>query len=739
MLIKAPQLRSGGRDPIVWDLIEWFDQEKYLKIPEESRMSKLNMEELGMIAREADRIRQDYRYAARNYFWISDKNGRDVLMQLWDGQELVLQKMEDMKARGKSQKVIVIKARQLGMSIFGCSLLFWVTAFRTNRQGLLVSEDDDQTTNLFNTKLSSMYRMLPWWLRPKASSFTIDKGIVFDVKNKADGMGLNSRIGLQWSNRKGGVGQGYTLNVFHGSEFTKWMDFSKVLETGLKHALVRSPETMAILESTAQGAGTPSHEFYNKCANMAEKSDWESLFLPYFFEKTYVITPPVGWKPDEKERRRKETVYDNWVCCANRQCARFFNRKIHSGVRDGQACPQCKAGLLAPYVLKDDQNYFITNEIINASDPKIIKQEMALTAEEAFVAMGDQIFSEKAIENLEYTCTREAAKRFQRGFFDKFGVFHGYHLDDMKRQCHCEGCTAFHEGEEQHVWIWEKYIPGARYHIGVDIGYGKGQDYSVAWVNRVGAPGQPDSHVATMRSNIIEPIDFAYQLFKLGRMYGDAEIAVEYNSPGNSTADQLLNNLFYPNVYKRKGQQVFNTTGGNQFHWLTMSNTKPKLIVTMDRWLKEGIFNVKDPTLLEEVKTFTKERDSVATGASRGSNDDTCVAAMICLYTSHQSDYEQDGGIVPTKVDDSPENCMYRMDCTRCGLVWGADNPSMFRKCPSEKCGCLFIKATRNLNVNISKAQDPQRDIRDRYPVPDGADASWEEDDNPKIKDYALL
>ena len=551
-------------------------------------------------------------------------------------------------------------------------------------------------------------------------------------------MGLNSRIGIQWSNRKGGVGTGYTLNAFHGSEFTKWKDFSQVLERDLKHALVRSPETMAVLESTAQGAGTPSHDFHERCARMAEKSEWESLFLPYFFEKKYVISPPNGWKPDEKEQRRREVVFENWVCCSNQFCARFFSRKIHSGLRDNQTCPQCKTGILNPYHLKDEQNYFITNEIANATDPKLVKQEMALTAEEAFISMGDQIFSEKAIENLEYTCGRKEAKNFKRGFFDKFGHLHGYHLDDLSRKCHQNGCTAFHDGEEQHVWVWEDYIPGARYQIGVDVGYGKGQDYSVAWVNRVGSPGCPDVHVATMRSNIIEPIDWAYQLTKLGRIYNDPEMAVEYNAPGNSTADQLLNNLFYPNLYKRKGQQVFNNSGGTQYHWLTMQNTKPTLIVTMDRWLKEGILNARDPNLLKEIKTFTKERDSVATGASLGSYDDTVVAAMICLYTAHQGDYEADGGITPMKVDDTPENCMYKMSCTRCHKEWGADNPSLFKQCIS--CRSLFITASRNLNINVTKIQDPNREVRDYDITPDGFGSSWgPEEHDDRVKDYASL
>ena len=727
----------GTQDLYVQDLIDYFNDPRFLKVPEAQRMSKLTDQDLSVISDEVYRIQEDFRYAARNYFKVSTKEGDTVPFVLWDGQELLLQKLEDMKRRGKPAKVCLIKARQLGMSMFGCGLVAWKCMFMPNRNGMIVSEDQDQSENLFNKYLSPIYRQLPWWLRPVNSSFALDKGIIFDHPAKTGVVGLNSTIRIQWSNRKGGLGQGYRLNIFHGSEFTSWDNLRESLQEDLKYALVNSPDTIGILESTAKGAGTASHRFYNKCVEMAENAEWEAVFLPYFFETTRVLAPPSGWRPDKDDLKMREVVYENWCKCSNKLCGRYFNRKTPKGISDDSICTVCGIGKLGPYTLTDDQIFFMVNEKAQATDEeelKSIKQELSLTAEEAFISKGEQVFSAKSIENVEHCVSR--AKTPMKGFLDRYGYFHGFHQDDIDRKCHDANCSIRHISDEHNLWIWDKPITNARYQIGADVGYGKGKDYSVAIVNKVGVTGSPDYHVATLRSNLIDPLSFAYELSKLGKYYNDAEIAVEYNAPGNSTADQLLNNLTYPNCYRRKAQDISKTSGG-MYHWLTMRNTKPKLIVTMDRWLKDEIYIVRDNRFLEEIKVFTKE-DTIMTdtGAAAGFNDDILMAAMIALYTAHQGDYEDNNGIIPTKVERTAENCDYAMSCDRCSERWGADDPREINRCPF--CQSMFVRASRNFANKPIVSEDPQNSIRDFDQDPDGWGSSWETQSKSGVVDFSL-
>lgn len=691
----------SSRDKLVADIIAYFDSDKFLvkdaKNPDDLRLRRLGLlspSDAKIIESELLKCSEDYRYAAGNYFCISDKDGNDQLMSLWDGQELLLQRMEDMKARGKPQLVIAIKARQLGLSMFGCSMVFWNSVFKRNKKGLIVSEDLVQSQNLFSSYLSPLYRQLPWWLKPQSSVFKED-GIVFDKPAKEGGMGLNSSIAVQWASRKGGLGQGYKLNAFHGSEFTAWDNLAESLEQDLKYALVRQPSTIGILESTAKGAGTPSHAFYNKCEALAEQSDWEAVFLPYFFEKTRVMAPRKGWRPEKEDLRMREVVYANWTVCDNKKCLRYVNRKSSTGVRDGEKCPSCKIGTLGPYTLTDEQIYFMVNERLNSSAQRNIDQELALTVEEAFVAEGEQVFSKQSIKALEYMV--QTANPPLPGFMDKHGFFHGYREDDLDRKCHLDGCKIWHGGEIQNIRVWEKPRTGESYQIGADIGYGKGKDYSVATVIRVGRSGGRDYQCATLRSNIIEPLEFAYLIAKLAKWYNEAQVAIEYNTPGNSTADHLAKVLNYPNIYR---ERATNST----LHWVTNQKSKPKIIITLDRWLKEEIFIARDKLLLDEIKVFTKAVDSVSTGAEQGFNDDCLMSAMIALYTAHAGDYEDNLGIVPQKIDKDPTTCLYRMDCTACHKMWGSDNPRMMDNCPF--CKSMMIRATRNMSVQMDTSSD---------------------------------
>jgi uncharacterized CHY-type Zn-finger protein len=156
-----------------------------------------------------------------------------------------------------------------------------------------------------------------------------------------------------------------------------------------------------------------------------------------------------------------------------------------------------------------------------------------------------------------------------------------------------------------------------------------------------------------------------------------------------------------------------------------MVNTKPKLIVTMDRWLKDGVYIVNDSRLLEEIKVFTRTDDiGKQMGASTGFHDDIIMAAMIAVYTAHQGDFEDNNGIQPTKVEKTPENCDYRMSCDRCLEVWGADDPKEIRRCPY--CNSIFVRANRNQHVIAVQKEDPHNEHRDYDPDPEGYLCSWD-------------
>ena len=97
------------QDLEVAQLIEHLNQEDKFE-----RLDNLTPSEVRVILRELDHCRRDFIYAARNYFYITTKTLQNKLFSLWPAQELILEKVLELKAKGLPQKIIVIKARQLG-------------------------------------------------------------------------------------------------------------------------------------------------------------------------------------------------------------------------------------------------------------------------------------------------------------------------------------------------------------------------------------------------------------------------------------------------------------------------------------------------------------------------------------------------------------------------------------------------------------------------------------------------
>ncbi len=112
------------RDPGVQTMIEYLDKDLPLKhriseedwvgMPSSEKFALASPQDRQAIMEQARDCANDFTYAARNYFWITTKKKQDQLFSLWEGQYLILQKYYELKSKGRAQKIILIKARQLG-------------------------------------------------------------------------------------------------------------------------------------------------------------------------------------------------------------------------------------------------------------------------------------------------------------------------------------------------------------------------------------------------------------------------------------------------------------------------------------------------------------------------------------------------------------------------------------------------------------------------------------------------
>src|SRR6516165_9160035 len=106
-------------------------------------------------------------YFLDTYAHIYDATSREwVPFRLWHSQLQTLQSVAD------NRLVIILKARQLGLTWLMLGYALWLLLFRPAATVLLFSRRDDEAIDLLRTRLRGMYDRLPAWLRVRA--FPVD-------------------------------------------------------------------------------------------------------------------------------------------------------------------------------------------------------------------------------------------------------------------------------------------------------------------------------------------------------------------------------------------------------------------------------------------------------------------------------------------------------------------------------------------------------------------------------------
>lgn len=408
------------QDREVFELIEHLNQPG-----KKGDWLALTKEEIAVVLGEVDRCRKDFVYAARNYFWITSKDFGDKLLTLNESQELIYQKMLEIKEKigttDKAVKLVIIKGRQLGCSTLIEALIAWRTIFFRNVNALVVSYDRGHTADVLFPIMQTVYDRLPWWLQPECASRRIDEGLYFatrDPKLRSENPGMNSRVYVKAANTTTSVGMGFRLNAVHVSEFAAFDEKTAktIIDEEMRHAIVDNCNSFAVLESTAKGANKYAHTLWKKCEELAEQADWYPLFLPAFFESKRKILPPPKWKIAKQELMIRDQVVSQWLRCDNQLCLGYHIRTVQGQDRSGVNCPTCNTGKLHPYILTDSQIYFMEYHRLNSARDeeatKKLKQELCCSGDE-------MVSTEKGIVRLRNSAEARYLETGEKnGWFD---------------------------------------------------------------------------------------------------------------------------------------------------------------------------------------------------------------------------------------------------------------------------------------------------------------------------------
>ena len=531
---------------------------------------------------------RDARQYMERLLWIRTKEGRETRLVLKPAQRRLMEAVEEQERQGKPVRIIVLKARQEGISTAISGWIFARCATRENRAALLVAHVADATANLYNMH-KRFYDRLPALLRPmRAASNAIE--IVFanpskDPSERAREPGLRSRIRCATAGGKG-VGRSDTLQYVHLSEYAFWPDGVNAktdILLGILQAVPALPGTAVFIESTARGFDD-FHRLWTDA--VAGRSDFVPVFFSWAMEPGYrrAVAPGTVWTDEERELMDRfglepeQMAWRRW-CIAN-NCG---------------------------------------------GDVNLFHQEYPLTPEEAFIASGDCWFDTKLLtrrlaelDNAE--CRMQNAK-CRRGSFTYKKTWDG----SLQRTVISD--VRFLERENGPVTIWREPMERVPYVIGGDTA-GEGSDWFSAYV-----VDNTDAGMCARLWMRHDEAEYTAQVYCLGVWYNKALIGLEVNFSTYPT--RSLQDWGYPRLYVRQAEDSYTHKPEERFGWRTDRVTRPAMLAELRETVEAHPEIIRDPDLLREMLCFVKNKEG-RPEAMEGEHDDLVMGYGITLRIRDQ-------------------------------------------------------------------------------------------------------
>lgn len=211
---------------------------------------------------------------ARTHLKIRTKLGRIEPFVLNDAQLALNKIAEDQEERGQPVRVIVLKARQMGISTMIGGRAYFRCTRKSGQSSLTIAHEVTASKKLLRM-IETYHELANPDFKPhgKISAGKINFARLRSEMEIATAQNLKS-------------GRSFTCQMLHGSEVAFWRDASSLMG-GAMQSIPMLPGTEIWLESTAIG---PSGYFYSACqaARKGEGEGFRFAFLPWYMDKGYV-------------------------------------------------------------------------------------------------------------------------------------------------------------------------------------------------------------------------------------------------------------------------------------------------------------------------------------------------------------------------------------------------------------------------------------------------------------------
>lgn len=577
------------------------------------------------------RCLHDFPFWAATFVYIKNKEvGQpDCLFRLTYPQRRFVALLEQMRLADEPIRVILLKARQWGGSTTSQLYMAWLQLIhRTGLNSLIVSNYNEGARKI-KGMFKKMIREYPLtMLHEVGDTYTLSEEKLVGVEGSTLTQLVpqrNATISIGSAESPDSC-RGGDYALVHLSEVGLW----KATDGKKPEDMVRSacsgvlyrPNTMIVYESTANGVGNFFHNEYVAAKDPEIKSQFEPLFISWFDIELYQL-------PFDSELER--LTFAQWL---------YDNRLNGSTRSDREECGKYLWWLWNIGASLEGIHWYV-EERAKYHDHGSMASEYPSDDVEAFVNSGCAVFDKYSVEAL-----RPAAKAPARYVGDIYA--YGDEGEDALRD------LRFKADAQGLLWVWNLPDPVNpndpeevinRYLTVVDVG-GRSHkaDWSVIVVfdRLLMMDGGKPAVVAQWYGHIDMDL-LAWKAAQIAAFYDNSLLVIESNTlethdkERNVDGDQstaILNQIkdIYPNLYARKQTEDAIIQGlPVRYGFHTNIATKPMIISTLVKVIREGLYVERDKRCLDEYLNYEKKPNG-SFGAKQGTHDDLLMTRAIGLH-----------------------------------------------------------------------------------------------------------
>lgn len=296
------------------------------------------------------RFRDDFSFYCEKAMKIRTKEGEIKAFTLNRAQLRLLDIIEGQLAATGWVRIIILKARQMGLSTAIGARQYFNVSQRKAAKAIVVTHHADSTRALFDMT-KRFHDECPEVLRPQ-TKYSSRRELQFQL--------LNSGYSVATAGGDS-IGRSETFTHAHLSELAFWPKSNAEANfNGLMQAVPDVAGTEVYIESTANGISGLFYDLWQGA--ISGRNGYIAVFLPWFFEAKYRLPAPADFvRSDEEEE--------------------LIARHSAEGLVD------------------NDQLQFRRQKIATVG-PELFQQEYPATAEEAFLTTGRPVFDSRVLSKI---------------------------------------------------------------------------------------------------------------------------------------------------------------------------------------------------------------------------------------------------------------------------------------------------------------------------------------------------